>query len=74
MTEALLVNPYSAEEMSDAIVLALAMPRDERIRRWRALMDVVEREDVLWWRRRFTAALLGEEVAAEVEASPVQAG
>ncbi|MGN6122659.1 MAG: alpha,alpha-trehalose-phosphate synthase (UDP-forming), partial [Sphingomonas oligoaromativorans] len=74
MREAVLVNPYSAEEMSDAIVTALGMPKEERIRRWRALMDVVEREDVLWWRRRFTDALLGEDVAAEAESGPVQAG
>ena len=58
MTEALLINPHSAEEMSDAIYQALRMPRDERIARWRALMDGVEREDVVWWRRRFTDALM----------------
>jgi trehalose 6-phosphate synthase len=58
MTEAVLVNPYSAEEISDAIVVALRMGREERIRRWRALMDVVERQDVLWWRERFTEALM----------------
>jgi trehalose 6-phosphate synthase len=74
MKDAVLVNPYSAEEMSDAIVTALAMPKEERIRRWRALMDVVEREDVLWWRRRFTDVLLGEELAAEAESGSVQAG
>jgi trehalose 6-phosphate synthase len=65
MQDAVLVNPYSSEEMSDAIALALAMPKEERIRRWRALMDVVEREDVLWWRRRFTDVLIGEEVDME---------
>ncbi|MDB5737003.1 MAG: trehalose-6-phosphate synthase, partial [Sphingomonas bacterium] len=59
MTEAVLVNPYSPEEMSDAIATALAMPKPERIRRWRALMDGVEAEDVLWWRRRFTDVLIG---------------
>ncbi|WP_076072806.1 alpha,alpha-trehalose-phosphate synthase (UDP-forming) [Sphingomonas montana] len=58
LTDAVLINPYSAEEMSDAISMALAMPRAERIERWRAMMDVVEREDVLWWRDRFAAALL----------------
>jgi trehalose 6-phosphate synthase len=54
---AVLVNPYSAEEMSDAILLALRMSREERITRWRAMMDNVEGEDVLWWRQRFTDAL-----------------
>ncbi|WP_404711907.1 trehalose-6-phosphate synthase [Sphingomonas sp. MMS24-J13] len=54
---AVLVNPYSAEEMSDAIILALKMPLNERIERWRAMMVNVEAEDVLWWRQRFTDAL-----------------
>jgi trehalose 6-phosphate synthase len=54
---AVLVNPYSAEELSDAILLALKMPLEERIARWRAMMDNVESEDVLWWRQRFTDAL-----------------
>jgi trehalose 6-phosphate synthase len=34
------------------------MPRDERIRRWRTLMDGLLSQDVLWWRRCFTAALM----------------
>ncbi|GAA4003500.1 alpha,alpha-trehalose-phosphate synthase (UDP-forming) [Sphingomonas humi] len=57
LTEALLVNPYSAEEMSDAIRSALAMPQAERIRRWQAMFNVICEQDVLWWRRRFTDAL-----------------
>ncbi|MGE0179240.1 MAG: trehalose-6-phosphate synthase [Sphingomonas sp.] len=58
MTEAVLVNPHSAEEISDAILTALRMPREERVRRWRSLMDGVEREDVMWWRKRFMDALV----------------
>lgn len=57
---AILINPYSAEEISDAIIAALKMPRFERIERWRAMMDNVEAEDVVWWRKRFTDALIGE--------------
>ncbi len=64
MTEALLVNPHSAEEISDAIRRALQMPKAERIRRWTALMDGVREQDVIWWRRRFTEALLRETVDA----------
>jgi trehalose 6-phosphate synthase len=60
MTEALLVNPHSAEELADAIRRALAMPREERVRRWTALMEGVQKEDVIWWRKRFTDALLRE--------------
>ncbi|MET0269203.1 MAG: trehalose-6-phosphate synthase [Sphingomonas sp.] len=57
LKDAVLVNPYSAEEMSDAIVTALAMPRGERIRRWEAMMDVIRREDVHWWCDLFMEAL-----------------
>nr|WP_033920099.1 trehalose-6-phosphate synthase [Sphingomonas sp. 37zxx] len=57
---AVLINPYSAEEISDAIVLALKMPREERITRWRAMMDNVVNEDVVWWRKRFTEALMAD--------------
>jgi trehalose 6-phosphate synthase len=54
---AILINPYSAEEISDAIEQALFMPLAERIDRWRRLIDNVMREDVVWWRRTFTDAL-----------------
>ncbi len=68
MTEALLVNPYSAEEMADAICMALKMPLDERIARWRTLQDNVQREDVVWWRQRFTDALLS--APADLDLAP----
>ena len=57
LKEALLVNPYSKDEISDAIAKALEMPKGERIRRWRSMMDSVEKEDVVWWRRNFVKAL-----------------
>jgi len=57
MTDAILINPHSAEEMADAIRRALRMPLDERIRRWRSLMDGVLEQDVMWWRKRFTDVL-----------------
>lgn len=57
LRDAVLVNPYSPEDVADAISLALAMPREERIRRWRSMMDNIEREDVSWWMRCFTDQL-----------------
>jgi trehalose 6-phosphate synthase len=57
LPDAILVNPYSAEEMSDAIRTALAMPLEERIRRWRTMFDNVQAEDVMWWLKRFTEVL-----------------
>ena len=64
MGDALLVNPYSAEEMADAICQALRMPRDERVRRWEKLMAGVQERDVTWWADRFLAALRRAEVDA----------
>jgi trehalose 6-phosphate synthase len=72
LKDALLINPYSPEEMADAILRALAMPLDERKRRWRAMMDSVEKQDVVWWRNCFTGRLDRVErparVAPEAEA------
>ena len=65
LPEALLINPYSAEEIAEAIKLALEMPLDERKARWRACMDNIEAEDVMWWRKRFTDVLEGVIQAAD---------
>jgi len=61
MGEALLVNPYSREELSDAIQKALTMPLSERIRKWEALMQVVRDTDVGVWRDAFVKCLLAVE-------------
>ena len=60
MGEALIINPFSREETSEALGQALAMPRAERIARWRRLMDGVSRDDVSAWRDRFVAALAAD--------------
>jgi trehalose 6-phosphate synthase len=65
MGEALLVNPFSREELSEAIKFALTMPLNERIRKWEALMQVVRRSDVGLWRDRFVAALMAAERPGE---------
>ncbi|HJV40306.1 alpha,alpha-trehalose-phosphate synthase (UDP-forming) [Caulobacter sp.] len=57
MKDALIVNPNSPEEISDALERALSMSLAERKRRWEALFDNVEREDVTAWRDNFVAAL-----------------
>jgi trehalose 6-phosphate synthase len=64
MAEALLVNPLSAEDIADALDAALAMPKAERIRRWKALMTGVREQDVMWWLRTFVAALEAREKVA----------
>lgn len=62
MSDALIVNPFSREEMSEALVKALAMPLEERRTRWRRLMDGVLADDVTAWRDRFVQALRGRGV------------
>ena len=57
MTEALLVNPYSKDEISDALRIALTMPLDERKRRWEKLIEGVRRDDVHHWREDYLEAL-----------------
>ena len=68
MGEALLVNPFSREELSDAIKNALTMPLAERIRKWEALMKVVRDTDVSIWRDDFVQALMS---APRVKELPV---
>ncbi len=57
MGEALIVNPNSPEEIAEALKRALNMPLKERIRRWRALNDGVQRDEVTAWRDAFVSAL-----------------
>jgi len=65
LKQALIINPHSPEDVSDAIKQALEMPLEERKARWRALMANIEAEDVQWWRKSFTDAL--ENVAIPVQ-------
>lgn len=60
MKEALLVNPHSAEDISDALAQALVMPRSERIRRWSALVKNVREQDVMWWLNCFVSSLAAD--------------
>jgi trehalose 6-phosphate synthase len=69
LKDALLVNPYSKDEISDALHRALEMPREERVRRWRAMNECVAKEDVVAWRKAFVAALEGSKPTGERAAS-----
>lgn len=57
MEEALIVNPYDTQAVSNAMQHALTMPLAERQRRWTRLMDGLRRQDIAWWRRTFIEAL-----------------
>ena len=67
MGEALLVNPFSREELSEAIKTALTMPLEERIRKWKALMQVVRDTDVGIWRDSYVGALKRVAIRADDE-------
>ena len=57
LKDALLVNPADTTEVADALILALRMSLKERRRRWRAMMDVLERFDITAWRNAFLDTL-----------------
>ena len=52
LTDAVLVNPFSVEELSDAMHQALLMPREERSRRMRRMREVVAENNVYRWAAR----------------------
>ena len=53
MTEALIVNPYSIEETSDAIRAALEMTLEERCERHGALLAGIKKHDAAAWSQSF---------------------
>lgn len=61
LTDAVLVNPYDAGAMAEAMQRALQMDLGERRARHSALLHEIRSHDVHWWCRSFLAAL--EEVS-----------
>jgi trehalose 6-phosphate synthase len=57
LSEAIIVNPYDANETSYALHSALSMPLHERKRRHGLMLKKVLRYDSLWWGRTFIEAL-----------------
>lgn len=78
LTEAVIVNPHSSEDIADGIARALAMPLEERQERHRAMLECITQHDVRWWSQTFMDALAddaGCEIAPRpVETAGVQAG
>ena len=54
---AVLVNPHDVDALAPAIQGALAMPLDERRRRWAAMMAVLESSSLSHWFDSYVAAL-----------------
>jgi trehalose 6-phosphate synthase len=75
MRRALLVNPYDAESVANAIAQALNMPLEERRARHQALLAVVSNYDIDRWQQDFMNALRGENGSAqELQNLPAVAG
>ena len=55
---ALLVNPYDADEMADALDQALTMSLAERQDRWQQGWDAIKDSSAIGWGRTFVAGLL----------------
>jgi trehalose 6-phosphate synthase len=60
LIEALIVNPFSRDDVVDAILRAIEMPLTERRTRWEAMMGSVMADDVNAWRDSFVEALSAE--------------
>jgi alpha,alpha-trehalose-phosphate synthase [UDP-forming] len=59
LTAALLVNPFSADQMADAIRQALLMPFDERRKRMRRLAAIVRENNIYTWAANIMNTLRG---------------
>lgn len=70
MTSAILVNPYDAKALAHALQAAVRMPLGERRQRHQALLEVLRRNDIHAWHRRFLDTLEGDPAA---QASAVRA-
>jgi len=57
---ALLVNPHDIEGMADALHYALNLPAEERLRRMRAMQEILRQQDIFWWVDYYLRAALGE--------------
>ncbi|WP_420391835.1 alpha,alpha-trehalose-phosphate synthase (UDP-forming) [Acuticoccus sp.] len=74
MTEAVIVNPYSIDELAEGLRQAIRMPREERIERWRALNEKVTTNTAAAWSRRYLDRLTAIHPPAAAEYDGPRAG
>jgi trehalose 6-phosphate synthase len=73
LTDALLVNPFDAEEVSEAIRRALEMPEGEQRRRMTRMREAVANNNIYRWAGKVISALLRFDFPdshADAEANP----
>jgi trehalose 6-phosphate synthase len=71
LSDALLVNPFSPDEMAQAIFAALTMPREDRRRRMMRLRDAVAENNVYRWAGKIVSTLLKFEFTESGETAEV---
>ena len=54
---AVIVNPFDLDGVAEGLEVALQMPLDERIHRWRIMMKVLRQNDIRAWRINFVKTL-----------------
>jgi len=69
LQEALIVNPYDADDVADRLHEALMMPRDERRSRHAALLARIRLQDAKAWLEGFLARLDPAEPAPRAPAT-----
>jgi trehalose 6-phosphate synthase len=69
---ALMVNPLDPDDIAEALDVALTMPAEERLARWKTMDAAVRTTTAAAWARNFLAALEGE--PATSEAAPSEPG
>lgn len=67
LSDALLVNPYSVEELAGAMVAALEMPAEERMRRMERMRAVVAENNIYRWAGTVISTLLKFDFPEQVE-------
>jgi trehalose 6-phosphate synthase len=68
LTDALLVNPFSIDEMADAIHRAIAMPRDESGKRMRRLRTATAENTIYRWAAKILMTLMKFDSSEPAEA------
>lgn len=71
LSDALLVNPYSVEEMAEAIRAAVEMPEVERTRRMRRMRGIVNRNNIYRWAGKILSTLADIDLPDDVDADEV---
>jgi len=54
-----MVNPFDMDAVAEALDAALNTPLDERVQRWRTMMEVLRNNDICAWRNAFVKRLEG---------------